>query len=35
VLGGGHGHRVRFVTHYGIEAADIQHTLRVCAAALE
>ena len=35
VLGGGGGHRVRFVTHYGIDAADIQHALRVCAAALE
>lgn len=34
VLGGGGGHRVRFVTHYGIEPADIQHTLRVCSAAL-
>lgn len=35
VLGGGGGHRVRFVTHYGIEAADIQHVLQVCAAAVE
>ncbi len=34
VLGGGGGHRVRFVTHYGIEPADVQHTLRVCADAL-
>ena len=35
VLGGGGGRRVRFVTHFGIDAADIQHTLRVCAAALD
>ena len=35
VLGGGGGSHVRFVTHYGIEPADIQHALRVCAAAVE
>lgn len=34
VLGGG-GDRIRFVTHYGIEASDIQYALRVCATALE
>lgn len=30
LLGGGSGHAVRFVTHFGIEAADIQHALAVC-----
>jgi threonine aldolase len=34
VLGGGGGSRVRFVTHYGIDSNDIQHTLKVCATAL-
>jgi threonine aldolase len=35
VLGGAVGvHRFRFVTHYGIEPADIQETLRVCAEVL-
>lgn len=36
VLGGAAGPgRVRFVTHYGVEPQDIQHTLRVCTAALD
>jgi threonine aldolase len=31
LLGGATGsHRVRFVTHYGITAEDIQSTLRIC-----
>jgi threonine aldolase len=31
LLGGGTGaHRVRFVTHYGITANDIQSTLKIC-----
>jgi threonine aldolase len=35
VLGSAHGpHRVRFVTHHGIEPEDIQETLRVCAEVL-
>ncbi len=29
VLGGGGGHRVRFVTHNGVDAAGVQQTLRV------
>jgi threonine aldolase len=35
VLGGGGGDgRVRFVTHFGIEPADVQRTLAVCAEVL-
>jgi len=31
LLGGATGpHRVRFVTHYGITADDIQSTLKIC-----
>jgi threonine aldolase len=31
LLGGAtDSHRVRFVTHYGISAADIQSTLTIC-----
>jgi threonine aldolase len=31
LLGGATGaHRVRFVTHYGITANDIQSTLKIC-----
>jgi len=31
VLGGGSGRAVRFVTHFGVEAADVQHALSACA----
>jgi len=34
VLGGGSGRAVRFVTHFGIEAADIQHALMTCSEVL-
>jgi threonine aldolase len=34
VLGGGSGRAVRFVTHFGIEAADIQSALAACAQVL-
>ena len=34
VLGGGSGRAVRFVTHFGIEAADIQHALSMCSEVL-
>jgi threonine aldolase len=34
VLGGASGHGVRFVTHYGIEPADIQRALSVCSEVL-
>ena len=34
VLGGGSGRGVRFVTHFGIEAADVQRALAVCAQVL-
>ncbi|HSR25672.1 MAG TPA: threonine aldolase family protein [Candidatus Eisenbacteria bacterium] len=34
VLGGGAGRGVRFVTHFGIEAADVQRALAVCAEVL-
>ena len=30
VLGGGSGRAVRFVTHFGIEASDVQHALSAC-----
>ena len=30
VLGGGSGRAVRFVTHFGIEAVDVQHALSAC-----
>ncbi|HEY4026775.1 MAG TPA: threonine aldolase, partial [Candidatus Dormibacteraeota bacterium] len=30
VLGGGGGSSIRFVTHFGIEAADVQRALAVC-----
>jgi len=31
VLGGGSGRAVRFVTHFGVEAADVQRALSACA----
>jgi threonine aldolase len=34
VLGGGAGRGVRFVTHYGIDAEDVQRALSVCSAVL-
>jgi len=34
VFGGGSGRAVRFVTHFGIEAADIQHALSTCSEVL-
>lgn len=34
LLGGGSGRAVRFVTHFGVEAADVQHALSACAEVL-
>src|SRR5215831_15164183 len=34
VLGGGSGRAVRFVTHFGVEAADVQQALSTCAQVL-
>jgi threonine aldolase len=34
VLGGGSGRAVRFVTHFGVEAADVQLALSVCSEVL-
>jgi threonine aldolase len=34
ILGAGSGHTVRFVTHFGIEAADIQRALAACSEVL-
>jgi threonine aldolase len=34
VLGGGGGRRIRFVTHYGIGAEDVQRALSACSTVL-
>ena len=34
ILGGGSGRAVRFVTHFGVEAADVQQALSACAEVL-
>jgi len=34
LLGGGSGRAIRFVTHFGVEAADVQRALSACAEVL-